>query len=87
LPLGFLVRIPKAPIPARRGAEKMFMIMRRPYACLEKELKREFRGEEDVRVIADRRLGERRKSLQPSSSERGLADSRSPGEGLVDLST
>ena len=85
LPLGFLMRITKATTVTQRGVEKMFIVIRRPYAYLEEELSTEFRGQEDVRVMVDRRIGERRKRRQLVSLERRQAERRSTKEELVHI--
>ena len=85
LPLGFLMRISKATTATQRGVAKMFIVIRRPYAYLQKELSTEFRGQEDVRVMVDRRIGERRKRRQLVSLERRQAERRSTKEELVHI--
>jgi hypothetical protein len=60
--------------------------MRRPYAYLKKELCSTFEGQEDVKVIVDRRHGERRTRTQPVESERRRTDQRRPKEELVEVS-
>ena len=85
LPLGFLMRITKATTVTQRGVEKMFIVIRRPYAYLEEELSTEFRGQEDVRVMVDRRIAERRKRRQQVSLERRQADRRGTKEELVHI--
>ncbi|MBI4011604.1 MAG: hypothetical protein HY359_04790 [Candidatus Rokubacteria bacterium] len=54
----------------------MYVVIRRPYAYLERELRRTFEGQEDVRVLVDRRSGERRTSPQPVALERRRAERR-----------
>jgi hypothetical protein len=56
------------------------IIIRRPYAHLKEELRRAFEGQEDVKVIVDKRNGERRTSQQPVAMECRQADRRSPNE-------
>ena len=61
------------------------MTIRRPYAHLEAELRRAFEGEENVKVIVDRRYRERRMSRQSVPAERRRGDRRTPKEELVEV--
>ena len=63
----------------------MSIIIHRPYAHLEKELRRAFKGQEDVKVTVDKRNGERRTSPQPVAADRRRADRRTPKEELVEV--
>ena len=63
----------------------MTIVVMRPYARLEKELCSAFEGEDDVKVILDKRYGERRKELQDTAVERRKADRRRPKEELVEV--
>ena len=81
----FLLRIAKATSPPEQGAGVMSIIIRQPYAFLEKELRSAFKGQEDVKVIVDRRYGERRTRTQAVESERRGADRRRPKEELVEV--
>ena len=63
----------------------MSIIIHRPYAHLEDELREAFEGQEDVNLIVDRRDGERRTSQQPVSVERRRGDRRRPKEQLVEV--
>jgi len=82
---GFLLKIAKATYRPEQGAGVMSITIRRPYAHLEKELRRTFHGQEDVKVIVDRRYDERRRRPQPVELERRRADRRSPKEELVEV--
>jgi len=42
-----------------------YIVIRRPYGHLEDEVRRVFAGREDVKVVVDRRAGERRATHQP----------------------
>ena len=77
---GFLLRIAKATNPPERGAGMMSIIIRRPYAHLEEELRRAFEGQEDVKVVVHSRYRERRTSQEPVAMECRQADRRSPNE-------
>ena len=62
-----------------------YIVIRRPYAHLEDEVRRVFAGREDVKVVVDRRSGERRATQQPVSVERRRADRRRAKEELVEV--
>ena len=80
---GFLLSISKATSPLHQGIGTMTIIVQRPYAHLEKELRSTFAGQKGVTVIVDRRFGERRLSGQPVSVERRRADRRMPKQEMV----
>jgi len=82
---GFLMKIAKATDPPQPGAGMMSIIIRRPYAYLDKELYSTFEGQEDVKVLVDRRHGERRTRTQPVELERRRTDRRGPKEELVEV--
>ena len=52
---------------------------------IDKELRSTFEGQEDAKVIVDRRYGERRTSQEPVALERRLAHPRSLKEELVEV--
>jgi hypothetical protein len=82
---GFLLRIAKATSSLEGGPGVMSIIIRRPYAFLEKELRSAFEGQKDVEVMVDRRYRERRTRRQAVESERRRADRRRPKEELVEV--
>ena len=81
----FLLRITKALSPLEQGVG-MSIVIRRPYAFLEKELRSTFEGQEDVKVIVDRRYGERRTSTEQAGLERRRADRRITKEEILEVS-
>ena len=81
----FLLRIAKATSSLEGAAGAMTIIIRQPYAFLEKELRTTFEGQEDVKVIVDRRYRERRTRTHAAESERRHADRRGPKEELVEV--
>jgi hypothetical protein len=81
----FLLKIVKALPSSEEGAGIMSVIIQRPYSHLEKELRSVFKGERDVKIIVDRRFGERRKSRQAVEVERRHADQRQPKEELIEV--
>ena len=80
----FLLSIAKAAVPPEKGPGSMCIIIKRPYTHLEDELRRTFEGQEDVKIVVDRRYGERRVSQQPVSEDRRRADRRKTKESLVE---
>ncbi len=83
---GFLMKIAKATNPPELAAAMMSIIIQRPYAYLDKELCSTFEGQEDVKVIVDKRYSDRRTRTQPIELERRHSDRRRPKEELVEVS-
>ena len=81
----FLFRIFKGVSPSEEGTGNMSIIIRQPYAHLEEELIKTFKGQKDVQVILDKRYAERRKTQQDVEIERRHADRRQPNEEIVDV--
>jgi len=81
----FLLRIVKATHPPEEGPGMMSIIIRRPYSHLEKELRKAFEGQEDVKIIVDRRYEERRGSVRPYEIEHRRIDRRRPKEELAEV--
>jgi hypothetical protein len=79
------MRIAKKSYLREEGAGIMTIVVRRAYASLEKKLHSAFKEQENIRVILDRRRGERRKKQQPVAIDRRKADYRSPKEELVEV--
>ncbi len=63
----------------------MSIIIRKPYAHLEEELIKTFKGQKDVQIIVDKRNGERRKTQQDIETERRHDNRRQPNEEIVDV--
>jgi hypothetical protein len=61
------------------------IIIRRRYSHLKEELQRTLKGDKDVKVLVDKRSGERRRSKQSIPLERRRADRRKPKEELVEV--
>jgi hypothetical protein len=80
----FLLKIIKPAATSGEEGAIMSIIIQRPYSHLEKELRSVFKGEKDVKIIVDRRFGERRKSQQAVEVERRLVDQRQPKEELIE---
>ena len=81
----FLLKILKAVPPSEEGTGIMSIIIRQPYAHLEKELTQTFKGQKDVQVILERRYAERRKTQQDVDAERRKAYRRRKKEEIVDI--
>jgi len=79
------LKIVKAVPTPEEEAGIMSIIIQRPYSHLEKELRRVFKGEKDVKVIVDRRYGERQPTQQTVEIERRQADRRHLNEELVEV--
>jgi hypothetical protein len=84
-PSGVLLKITKTTSPSEEGPGMMHIIIRRPHAQLEKELRRTFEGQEDVQVIVDRRYGERRTPKQPIAVDRRRGERRGQKHELVEV--
>lgn len=82
---GLLFQIGKTTVPPAQGAGTMSIIIQRPYTHLEKELNRAFAREKDVKVITDRRYGERRETKEPTTMERRGADRRKSKQTMVEV--
>ena len=82
----FTMRIAKkANLSEERSGINSIIVIRRPYAHLEKELRTAFKGQKDVKVILDKRYGERRKRQRAVGAERRKADRRRPKEDLIEV--
>ncbi len=79
------MRIAKKDSLPEESAGMMTVVVMRPYARLEKEIRSAFKGQEDVKVILDKRNGERRKRLQDIAVERRKDDRRRPKEELAEV--
>ncbi len=79
------MRIAKKDSLLEESSGMMTVVVMRPYARLEKELRSVFKGQEDVKVISDKRYGERRKRLQAVTKECRKDDRRRPKEELVEV--
>ena len=80
----FLLSIAKAAVPPEKHPGSICIIIKRPYTHLEDELRRTFEGQEDVKIVVDRRYEERRVGRQPVSEDRRGADRRKKKDPLVE---
>ncbi len=81
----FRLKISKSAYLSEGGPGITSIIIMRPYAHLERELRNTFKEEDDVKVILDKRYEERRTSQQAVEVERRHADQRQPKEELVEV--
>jgi len=81
----FSMRIAKKSLSSEESGIKSIIVIQQPYAHLEKELRTAFKGQEDVKVILDKRYGERRKKPKAVTVDRRKSDRRIPKEGLVEV--
>ena len=84
-PPKFTMRSAKKAHLSEEEAGIMTIVVQQPYAHLERELRRAFKGQEDVKIILDRRQGERRKNTKAVGAERRRADRRYPKEEIVEV--
>lgn len=81
----FLIRILGAAPGLAGNPGGVYLIIRQPHAYLEEGLRQAFEGHEDIKVIVDRRSGERRTSREPVALERRRTDRRRPREELLEV--
>ena len=79
-----LISFPSTSVSKQRTGDTCIIIRRR-YAHLKRELQSVLKGQDDVKVVVDKRCGERRMVEQPVSTERRRADRRRPKEALVEV--
>lgn len=82
---GFWLKILKSVSFSKEEHPQMSIIVRQPYAYLETDLQKIFKGQEDVTVIVDRRYVQRRTKMEPFSLERRKSDRRKTRETLIDV--
>lgn len=81
-----LLRILKSAQVAGQATGKMRIVIKRPYAFLEKEFRNVFEDHEDSLIIVDQRYGERRSGKKPTKPERRIAERRRSKEILAEAS-
>ena len=79
------MRIAKKSLSSGESEIKSTIVIQQPYAHLEKELRTVFKGQEDVKVILDRRYGERRERPKAVTVDRRKSERRNPKEELAEL--
>ncbi len=81
----FSLGISKKPLSSGESEIKSTIVIQQQYAHLEKELCAVFKGQEDVKVIMDRRYGERRERRKAVKVDHRKSNRRSPKEELAEL--
>lgn len=81
----FLVRILKVATHPEEGREKLCIVVHRPYAYLQEELRQGFVGQGDVHVIVDKRSGEQRAEREPVTVERRQTKRRRAQQEIVEV--
>ena len=81
----FLVRVARATFPPLKGAGSTYIVVNRTYSHLAKELDTAFERDQDVRIILDRRYGDRRIVQQPIASERRQIERRNSKEKIIEV--
>ena len=81
----FQLKIVKATTEPGESGKSTLIIIRRPYAFLEAELRRAFEEQGDVQVVVDRRIRERRTSPQVVAVDSRHADRRTVKEEIVEV--
>jgi len=82
---GILVSILRANPGPGHGLGTMYVIIAQTHAYLEGTIRTAFEGQENVRIMVDRRHGERRATSESVPFERRQADRRRSRENLVEV--
>lgn len=81
----FKIRIARENHMPEKRSGIMTIVIFHPYAHLERELLNAFEGDEDVKVVLDRRNGERRKEQKAVKRERRRGDRRKPKQEIAEV--
>ena len=81
----FLVRILKAATHPEEAREKRCIVVHRPYAYLQEELRQGFEGQGEVHVIVDKRSGEQRAEREPVMVERRQTQRRRAQQEIAEV--
>ena len=81
----FLLRVLSATPQSYLTGGTTYVIVRRPYAYLAEELRLALQGREDVKVLVDRRQGERRARNRRFAVDRRRSDRRGTKEELLEV--
>ena len=84
LPNKFLIKVSKTISNPQRPLGDLTIVINRPYAELETELKQVFEGKENVKMFVDRRYKERRTNPQTMDVEFRKTERRNGKEGLLE---
>ena len=80
-----LLRVTKALGAHGEEIGMMTIVVRRPYAPLEEELRAAFAGQENVQVVVDQRNGDRREAARHVADDRRRQGRRVRKEEMVEL--
>ena len=81
----FSARVVSATEGFKHNPGRMLLILRRPFAHIEDQLRRAFEGRDDVVIIRDRRRGARRRITGPFPGERRHTERRSRTEDVLEI--
>lgn len=81
----FLLKFFEAVPRRQEGRGMMYIIIRPPFDFLEYGFRRAFEGQENIRVVLDRRSAQRRTGRQPIAVERRRTDQRMPKEEIGEV--
>lgn len=81
----FIVKVLNPVSEGEKRHKPMYIIIRQPYKHLFKEMCRTFGANGTVKVMVDRRHGQRRKKSRPVKSERRQANRRRSKEDLLEV--
>lgn len=81
----FKIRIARETHMPEEKSGNMTIVVFKPYAHLQRELQNAFQGQEDVKIILDRRHGERRKIQKAVERERRSGDRRKSKQEIAEV--
>ncbi len=84
-PSGILLKVTKSFSPQEGTDGITYVVVKRPFAHLFREMERIFEKEQNVRVVLDGRNGDRRKRAGSAASERRRKNRRSKREAMVEI--
>lgn len=84
-PSGLIMKVTKSFNPQPGAGDITYVVVRRPFGHLFKEMERIFEKEQNVRVILDARNGDRRKQPKAVARDRRRKNRRAPREEMVEI--
>ena len=81
----FKIRIARENHMPEEKSGNMTIVIFQPYVHLKRELLNAFKGQEDVKIILDRRYGERRKTQKVVQRERRQGDRRKSKQEIAEV--
>jgi hypothetical protein len=85
MPTNVKFRIGALGAEANAGISEMALILKRPFAGLERQLRLAFAHQANVRVIVDRRNGDRRRAAQAVAADRRRSGRRGLGAEMMEV--